>query len=179
MKRALVGVSAALLAASVFLAWKMLSGTVKELPPPPAVATASIDALYAVAFPDAEGRSQALAQWRGKVLVVNWWATWCNPCRDEMPELSKLQTRYAARGVQVIGIAAEGAEKVMRHAREAPVAYPLLVGGEDSIKLARPLGNEPLAVPFTVVLDRDGALRAAVLGRVSEQALARLLDKLI
>lgn len=180
MKRALLWLAVALFAASLALAWVLLRGAAeRELPPPPAVAAADLAALYATALPDAAGRRLPLAQWRGQVLVVNWWATWCHPCREEMPELSKLHTRYAARGVRFVGIAADGADQVMRYARETPVAYPLLVGGPDAIKLTRAFGNEPLAVPFTLVLDRDGTLRAAVLGRVPEDALVRLLDGLV
>ncbi len=180
MKRVFLWLSAALFAASLTLAWVVMrSAQVREIGPPPVVAAADIAALYATALPDVDGRRQALSQWRGKILVVNWWATWCHPCREEMPEFSKLQTRYAARGVQFVGIAAEGADKVMSYAREHSFSYPLLVGGQDAIKLSRPLGNEPLAVPFTAVFDREGKLRAAVLGRVSEDALERLLDGLI
>lgn len=179
MKRTLLALSLLLIAvATGWLAALIWGGERRDLPPPPAVGAETLAALYATALPDAAGRMQSLGQWRGRVLVVNWWATWCLPCRDEMPEFSRLQTRYAARGVQFVGIAAEDADKVMAYARESPVAYPLLAGGQTSIKLSQPLGNAPLAVPFTAVLDRQGALRAAVLGRVSEKALERLLDGL-
>lgn len=148
------------------------------LPPPPEVPATTVAALYAAALPDLSGRPQALEQWRGRVLVVNYWATWCIPCREEMPAFSKLHDRYAPRGVQFVGIAADDADKVRAFARETPVSYPLLVGGQDAIQPTRALGNAPLAVPFTVVLDREGKLRAAVLGRVREEALAELLGRL-
>lgn len=180
MKRALLWLAAALFAASLALAWVLMrSATVRELPPLPAVSGATVAALYATTLPDVAGRNQALAQWRGKVLVVNYWATWCTPCRAELPEFSKLHTRYAARGVQFVGIATEGADKVGPFAQEAPVSYPLLIGGQEAIKATLPFGNEPQAVPFTLVLDRDGQLRAAVLGRMHEEVLIRLLDSLV
>ncbi len=134
--------------------------------------------LYDIALPDVEGRTQSLAQWRGKVLVVNYWATWCAPCREEMPIFSKLAADYAARGVQFVGIAADTADKVRDHARRNPVAYPLLIGGETAIDATLAFGNAPKAVPFTIVLDRAGGVRTAMLGRVDEAALARLLDGL-
>jgi len=180
MKRALLGLAAFFFAASLVLAWLLLRGDeVRALAPPPVVAAATIDALYATALPDVAGVSQTLAQWRGKVLVVNYWATWCEPCRDEMPEFSELQTRYAARGVQFVGIAADSAEKVVLFSRVMPLSYPMLAGGDDAIKPTAAFGNAPLAVPFTLVLDRAGKLRAAVLGRVDPQALERLLDELV
>ncbi|MDP2808856.1 MAG: TlpA disulfide reductase family protein [Rhodocyclaceae bacterium] len=161
-------------------AWLLLGAgqTVRPLPPPPAVSAAAIASLYSTTLPDIAGRAQALEQWRGKILVVNYWATWCVPCREEMPEFSKLHAHHASRGVQFVGIAADDADKVQAFARETPVAYPLLVGGQDAIKPTRAFGNGPLAVPFTLVLDREGRVHAAVLGRVHEEALVELLDRL-
>lgn len=180
MKKALLGLSLALFAASLLLAWVIFrSGTVREMPPPPQVAPAALAALLETRLPDAQGREQALVQWRGRILVVNYWATWCGPCREEMPMFSALAGRYAAKGVQFVGIAADGPDKVAAYARETPVAYPLLVGGQDIIKPTADFGNGPLGVPFTVILDREGKVRSAVLGRVHEDALAKFLDALI
>jgi thiol-disulfide isomerase/thioredoxin len=149
------------------------------LPPPPAAAAAAdTGALYATHLPDLAGRTQALDQWRDKVLVLNYWATWCTPCREEMPMFSTLAQRYESRGVQFVGIAADDGDPVRDFARTMPVSYPLLVGGQDAILPTRDLGNVPLAVPFTLVLDRAGKVRAAVLGRVQEKALVELLDQL-
>lgn len=172
-----VGLTAA---AAGWAVWLFLGARepVRPLPPPPAVAAAAVATLYATALPDLAGRPQALEQWRGRALVVNYWATWCIPCREEMPAFSKLHDHYAPRGVQFVGIAADDADDVRAFARETPVSYPLLAGGQDAIQPTRALGNAPLAVPFTVVLDREGKLRAAVLGRVREEALAELLDRL-
>jgi thiol-disulfide isomerase/thioredoxin len=167
-------------AAAGGVAWLLLgSQRPPPLPPPPEVSHASVASLYATTLPDLAGRPQALVQWRGKTLVVNYWATWCLPCREEMPMFSKLHERYASRGVQFVGIAADSADKVREFARETPVAYPLLTGGQDAIGPTRAFGNAPLAVPFTIVLDREGRVRTAVLGRVQEDALAGLLEELI
>ena len=180
MKRGLAVLAVVLMAGSTaWMARLLWGGAEMELPPAAAVSPQALHALQATALPDATGRMQPLNQWRGRVLVVNWWATWCTPCRDEMPVFSQLQTRYASRGVQFVGIAADGAEKVTAHLREMPSAYPLLVGGEEAIRQTRDLGNAPLGVPFTLVIDRDGRPRAAILGRVPERALAKLLDRLI
>ncbi len=134
-------------------------------------------ALNALVLYDLDGRRQALDQWRGRVLVLNFWATWCAPCREEMPILSDLAEHYRGR-VQFVGIAADSAEKVRVFARTMPVSYALLAGGEEAIEPTKPLGNLPLAVPFTIVLDHAGQPRAAALGRVSRAALVELLDQL-
>ena len=130
-----------------------------------------------VPFVDAQGAEHSLAEYRGKVVVLNFWATWCTPCREEMPMLSELAERYRGR-VQFVGIAADSLDKVRDFAHTLPVSYPLLAGGEEAIKPTKPFGNRPLAVPFTIVLDRTGALRAAALGRVTRAALVELLDQL-
>jgi len=180
VKRALLALAAVLFAASLLLAWLALrSGSVRELPPPPAVPAAAVQALLQATLPDSEGGAQSLSQWRGRILVVNYWATWCPPCRDEMPGFSKLHSRYAARGVQFVGIAIDEAAKVRDFARATPVSYPLLVADQPFAETARALGNEPLAMPYTVVIDREGKLRAAVLGRVHEDALVGLLEGLV
>lgn len=181
MKRLVLAAAAVLMAASVAGGlWLMMNReAAKPLPPPPTVDAAQLAALYATTLPDTDGRSQSLAQWRGKILVVNYWATWCPPCIDEMPMLSDLQQRYAARGVQFVGIAVDDAAKVREFAQRTPVAYPLLVGGTDSARITAGLGNAAMAMPFSLVLDRDGELRTAVLGRLEEHALRRLLDGLV
>lgn len=169
-----------LLAASAILggAYLLLRGEGSGLPSGPSVAKRQLDALYETALPDPDGHTQTLAQWRGKVLVVNYWATWCTPCRDEMPMFSSLQTRFASRGVQFVGIANDESGKVREFARKTPVAYPLLIGNFDAFRITADLGNTAMGLPFTIVLDREGDMQVATLGRVNEDALVRLLDKL-
>lgn len=159
--------------------WFARSGGDPHVPlsSPPQVSPADLTALYGAMVRDLDGREQTLDRWRGEILVLNFWATWCTPCREEMPILSELAERYRGR-VQFVGIAADDADKVRDYARAVPVSYPLLAGGEEVIKLTRPFGNLPLAVPFTIVLDRSGEPRAAALGRVTRAALVELLDRL-
>ena len=180
MKRAVLALAALLMATSLlWAAWLLSDGETRRLPPPPPVTAQKLEAFYATALPDLDGRIQALKQWRGKVLVVNYWATWCTPCRDEMPMFSALQTRYAARGVQFVGIADDEADKVREFVRQTPVTYPLLIGGIDTFGITADLGNAAMGLPFTIVLDRDGKLHASALGRMHEDALIRLLDGLV
>lgn len=185
MKRAPLALAALLAVtgivwAAYFLPGGLLPGGAgKSLPSAPMVAAQQLEALYATALPDLDGHIQTLTQWRGKVLVVNYWATWCAPCREEMPMFSKLHDHYAASGVQFVGIALDDADKVRGFVRETPVSYPLLVGGNGAIKPTLSFGNAPQAVPFTIVLDREGGIHTAKLGRVHEDDLTRLLDDLV
>ena len=176
MKRTLLALTALLTVIGMLWAgYFQLGGTGKRVPS----ASQQREALYATALPDIDGRLQALQQWRGKVLVVNYWATWCLPCRDEMPAFSALQTRFAARGVQFVGIANDEPGKVREFARLTPVTYPLLIGNFDVFGMTVDLGNAAMGLPFTIVLDREGKMRASVLGRMQEHELTSLLDGLV
>lgn len=147
--------------------------------PPPqdsaALATENIDALFASTLRDTNGEAQALAQWRGKTLVVNFWASWCPPCREEMPGFSRLQLKHAANGVQFVGIALDSEENVKAFAKDFPVAYPLLLGGEAGTDLARRLGDTRLALPYTVLLGPAGETRLLRAGGLAERELDALL----
>jgi thiol-disulfide isomerase/thioredoxin len=107
-------------------------------------------------LPDAAGQAQALAQWRGRILVVNFWATWCGPCVEEMPELSSLQSEHDPGQVQIIGIGVDSASNIAQFQAKSPVAYPLLVAGAGGIELSRNFGNEVGGLPFTVIIDARG-----------------------
>jgi len=114
--------------------------------------------LLALSLPDTEGKQQALAQWRGKVLVVNFWATWCAPCREEMPEFVRMQREFGPRGVQFVGIAADQPDKVDQFAKELKLNYPALIRGYGAIELSKTGGNRLSALPFTIVVDRLGSV---------------------
>lgn len=135
--------------------------------------------LLASTLNDADGHPQALDQWRGKVLVVNYWATWCPPCRQEMPEFAAMQQKTAAKGVQFIGIAADSAENVHEFAKATPTGYPLLVAVPEAIEIAKDLGDAGLALPFTVIIDRRGAARFARLGRLTGPELEAQIAPLL
>lgn len=134
-------------------------------------------ALFAVKLPDLQGREQALAQWRGKTLVVNFWAAWCPPCRDEMPAFSRLQSAYADRGVQFVGIALDTADNVKSFTKSTRVSYPLLLAGEGGADLARAIGNRTVALPYTLIIDADGTARSSRLGYLAEDDLETLLEQ--
>jgi len=135
------------------------------------------DALLAVSLPDAAGTAQTLGQWRGKLLVVNFWATWCAPCREEMPMFVKAQGEHGSRGLQFVGIAVDDAEKVRQFASEIGVNYPTLIGGYGAMELSKSLGNSLMALPFTVVVDRSGKIVMRQLGPVKPAQLDAIVKQ--
>jgi len=135
--------------------------------------------LLALSLPDAQGAEQPLRQWRGKVLVVNFWATWCGPCRDEMPEFVKAQRDLGPRGLQVVGIAIDQPDKVVRFAKDLDLNYPALIAGYEAMEVAKPLGDRLLALPFTVVLDRQGKVAHTQLGPMKPAQLRKIVGDLL
>lgn len=125
---------------------------------------------------DHRGRRQPLSQWKGKILVVNFWAGWCQPCREEMPYFSRLNEKYAAQGVQFLGISTDPPEAVAAFAAAHPVSYPLLIAGPGAIELSKALGNRPGGLPYTLILGRAGEPLLTRTGRLPETELERLLE---
>jgi len=135
--------------------------------------------LLAIALPDTDGKEQPLGQWKGKVLVVNFWATWCAPCREEMPEFVRIQAEMAPKGLQFVGIAVDQADKVKQFAAEIELNYPALIGGYGAMELSKTLGNNLMALPFTVILDRSGRVVHTQLGPLREERLRGIVAQLI
>ncbi len=162
-------IAAAALAAGIYAARQALA---------PETATDSAP-LLSVTLPDLDGKPQPLGQWRGRVLVVNFWATWCAPCREEMPEFVKAQREYGGRGLQFVGIATDDEPKVRQFAAEIGVNYPTLLGGYGAIELSRTLGNRVGALPFTVIVDRDGRIVHRQLGPLKEAQLQGFIRQLL
>lgn len=135
--------------------------------------------LLALSLPDTSGHPQSLAQWRGKVVVVNFWATWCVPCREEMPEFVLAQREFGPRGLQFVGIAVDQRDKVEQFARELGLNYPALIGGYDAVDLSKSLGNELSALPFTIVIDRQGNVARTQLGPFKSDKLRSTIASLL
>lgn len=144
-----------------------------------AAASVAVEQVYASRLADLKGGVQPLAQWRGQVLVVNFWATWCAPCREEIPGFVRLQQRYGARGLTFVGIAIDQPDKVAGFAREFRINYPLLVGGADTLELLRQVGNRAGVLPYTLVIDREGKLVAREPGGLKEARLEGILQPLL
>jgi thiol-disulfide isomerase/thioredoxin len=139
-----------------------------------------VDARLAqVAFPDLDGRNQPLSQWSGKVLVVNFWATWCPPCKEEMPEFVRAQAEWAEQGVQFIGIAVDAVPDVKAYLASNPVNYPILIGEPNGPEWAAELGDAFQVLPFTAVIDRSGHVARVKSGPYSRSELADLLREML
>ena len=141
----------------------------------PPVQPAALAQLTQTVFPDMSGQSHRLQDWTGKVLVVNFWATWCPPCRAEMPAFSRLQQQHGAEGVQFVGIAMDSAENVQQFAAQHPVSYPLLLGSNSLGRLMHDLGNPKMGLPFTLIIAADGRVIASRTGAVSENQMLNLI----
>lgn len=130
-------------------------------------------------LPDTEGKLQAVSQWRGKVLVINFWATWCSPCLKEIPAFIKLQESYQQRGVQFVGIAIDESDAVKDYLKTIPNNYPHLIAGDSGINLSRELGNTANAVPYTIVVDQSGKIVFQQAGELSSEKLLTILNPLL
>ncbi|PFH10662.1 peroxiredoxin [Collimonas sp. PA-H2] len=145
---------------------------------PTAPENAAVAALFAQEIPDAGGKASSLAQWKGKPLVVNFWATWCAPCVEEMPELNALQGEIAAKNIQIIGIGVDSADNIAKFAEKYKISYPLYVAGTGATVLLRQFGNQSGGLPFTVLIGRDGEVKKMYLGSIKFDELRKDLSLL-
>ncbi len=167
----------ALVGAAAFTAG-FLARPEKRVSPPPAQDFASkrtLSGLFDLQFNDYGGTPYPFSQWKGKILVINFWATWCAPCREEMPYFSRLSKEYAGKGVQFVGISADPPDTIRLFAKQHGVAYPLLVGGPQTVAMSIDLGNRQSGLPYTLILGRNGEPLLARTGRLPEAELERLL----
>jgi len=132
------------------------------------------DALYASKLATVPpGKSNLIADYRNSVLVVNFWATWCAPCVQEMPELSELQTELAAKKIKFIGIGIDSPDSMAEFAQKHHITYPLFVGGMSGTQLATTLGNNTGGLPFTVLLNKSGVIVKTYRGRLDMTQLRK------
>lgn len=153
-----------------------LAGTAAADPPGDAAAS---QPFFAATLDDTQHQQVRLADLRGKPLVVNFWATWCIPCRAEIPALSDAYARNRARGIGMLGVAVEDDAGVVGDFVSAhEVGYPVLIGKEQGMALMRQLGNDRTAVPFTVAIDAAGRIVARKIGILRRGDLERMLASL-
>ena len=125
-------------------------------------------------LPDAAGKVHSIGEWDGKALIVNFWATWCAPCRREIPLLARIRSEYAPKGVEVVGIAVDVPAEVKSFLMDHPIAYPVLVGEQSGIDVARDFGVDAQVFPFTAFTDSRGRIITVHVGELHE-AMARAI----
>jgi len=150
-----------------------------ESPEPVAATPAAITDPLAVRIDDLEGREHSLSEWRGKILVANFWGTWCPPCVVEIPEFVHLQREWGTRGLQFVGIALDDPAAVAAFVAEKGVNYPVLVGEDVVTDLMRALGNRVGGLPYTVVFDRTGQVVHVQQGEWKTAAARAVLEPLL
>jgi thiol-disulfide isomerase/thioredoxin len=159
-----------------------LTRPVRSPASPPSIASPAIApaAIHAATFADAgTGAARALGQFQGHVTVVNFWATWCGPCRAEMPAFERLHQRWSGRGVRFVGLSDEAGDLASRFGRELGVTYPLWTGTDQVSELSRRLGNRLGVLPHTVILDPRGSVLDQRVGPYTEAELDARLDSFV
>lgn len=132
-----------------------------------------------ISLPDATGKQRSLNEWQGKVLVLNFWATWCPPCLKEMPVFQAIQNEYSKQGLQVIGVAIDEANPVNAFIAQKQIAYPILLAQDEGAKIAHSLGNVFNTVPFTVVVNRQGQIVTSHMGELDRDELLEIVKPLL
>lgn len=127
----------------------------------------------AFSLPDLDDQVRKIGEWDGKVVLLNFWAPWCPPCRREIPAFMKLTKKYHDQGLAVVGVTIDTEQNAQNFVDTNGVDYPILVGGEAGVHIAKAYGNKVGALPYTVILDRQGHIRYKQGGELSfEQAEA-------
>lgn len=165
-RRTLLTLGTAAIAATAAGAWfadRRLS------PQPPADDV--VGDFLATQFNDGAGQPQPMSAYRGRLLVLNFWATWCPPCIEEIPELSAMQPAFTAANAQILGIGVDSAANIAEFARKTEMAYPVLVTGAAGVEWARRFGDLAGALPYTVVITPDGKIAETILGRIRADTL--------
>jgi len=139
----------------------------------------SSDPVFASSFKDFGRTMQPLSQWKGKTLVVYFWATWCKPCLTEVPELIKLYDKYRSRDVVIVGIAVDNADKVEKFTKEYGISYPIVYGGTEAVNLSKQMGNKIGGLPYSVVIDAKGKVVSTILGESPKGKLEQILQQLV
>jgi peroxiredoxin len=128
---------------------------------------------------DTQGKPRSISEWNGKVVLLNFWATWCPPCRKEMPDFVKLQETYGKRGFEVVGVAIDDPQAAQDFADQLGVTYPILAGSMDAVKVAQAYGDRFQALPYSVLIDRQGHIRLVHPGELTRAEIEPKIKALL
>lgn len=130
-------------------------------------------------LPDLNGRVRSASDWDGRVIALNFWASWCAPCVQEIPEFVALQKKYAKQGLQVVGVAIQNADQITGFVRQHGINYPILVGGMAAVRLAEKLGDYTGTLPYTVIIDRNKRIHFIHNGRLQDKQVEQAIKPLL
>ena len=125
---------------------------------------------------DLDGQRRNIKEWDGKVILLNFWATWCPPCLKEIPDFIELQKDYGEQGFQIIGIAVDDEQAVREYATEIGMNYPTMAVQSEGVGLAKRYGNHAGALPYTVIINRNGEISNTIMGELSKIRAKELLE---
>ena len=128
----------------------------------------AVKAFFANPWQTPDGKTVNTQDWQGKVLVVNFWASWCPPCVEEMPALDKLQQEFLQQNVLFVGIGIDSPSNIREFLSKTPVSYPIVIGGLEGSNLSKQLGNSQGALPYTIIINAKGKASYSKLGKISE-----------
>jgi thiol-disulfide isomerase/thioredoxin len=169
-------VCVAILGAALGLAAGSHFGQPPEIVPPDGMAVLKPgDQRADLQLSGTDGRSHRLSEWDGKLVLLNFWATWCGPCREEMPLLDRTRSEFARKGLEVVGIAIDDAGAVQEYLHDNPVRYPILIGSADEDNPSLVFGDTRSVLPYSVLIGRDGKILAQRAGSFSESVLSNWL----
>lgn len=130
-------------------------------------------------LPDLQGRAQAFSQWNDKVVLLNFWATWCPPCRREIPDFMEVYEQYKDKGFIVIGVGTDNEDRIADFVKQLALNYPILVGGQTAMQVSQLYGNHSGALPYSVIIDKNGIIRFRAGGLISKKKLLQQIEPLL